>query len=139
MRARVRTHQPGSASSLLAGHALSLPRSVEDPVAALRAALPGPAFPEPAALRLSRVRERVVPALEKAHPGVSVRFDLGRLNGVGYYAGLCFNVVATDREGAPKPIADGGCLDWTRRLLANDKERLLTSGLGLELLVKRFR
>jgi len=127
VRARVRAHEPGSGSS------------VEDPVAALREALPGPAFPEPAALRLARVRERVGPALGSAYPDVTVRFDLGRLHGLGYYSGLCFHVVATDREGTPLPVADGGCLDWTRRLLANRKERLLTSGLGLELLVKRFR
>jgi hypothetical protein len=139
VRARVRAHQPGSGSEVLASHGLELPRSVQDPVAALQAALPGGGVPEPALARLARVRQQVVPALAAAHPEVAVRFDLGRLHGLGYYSGLCFQVVATDREGLALPVADGGFLDWTRRLLANGKERLLSSGLGLELLVKRFR
>jgi len=33
-------------------------------------------------------------------------------------------------------IADGGFTDWTQRLSGNQKERLLISGMGLELLYK---
>jgi hypothetical protein len=139
VRARVRAHDPGSPAAALASHGLALPSGVEDPVPALRAALGGAPPPQGAAARLARVRERVVPALARSHPGVAVRFDLGRLHGLGYYSGLCLHVVATDREGIAMPVADGGSLDWTRRLLSNGKERLFTSGLGLELLVKRFR
>ena len=29
-----------------------------------------------------------------------------------------------------------GFTDWTRRLMSNDKERLLTSGIGTEYLIK---
>ena len=31
-------------------------------------------------------------------------------------------------------IGDGGLLDWTQKLLANKKERMLTMGLGIQLL-----
>ena len=46
---------------------------------------------------------------------------------------------ATDPTGVTLNLADGGFTDWTRRLLSNAKERLLVSGLGIELLPKRFR
>jgi hypothetical protein len=29
-------------------------------------------------------------------------------------------------------VGDGGAVDWTQQLLTNRKERLVTSGLGLE-------
>jgi hypothetical protein len=135
VRQRVRAHEPGSADAVLAEQGLSLPRSVEDPLAALG----GEEVPDAARLRLARARERVVPALAREFPEAAVSFDLGRLHGLGYYTSLCFHVVATDAQGIPMPVADGGFTDWTQRLLASAKERLLTSGLGLELLVKRFR
>ncbi len=37
-------------------------------------------------------------------------------------------------DGADRSIADGGTVDWTQRLLSDAKERLLVSGIGLELL-----
>lgn len=66
------------------------------------------------------------------------RFDLTRPEGVGYYDGPMLRVVVTDAEGHRYPIGDGGVVDWTQRLLANRKERLVTSGLGLGLLAARF-
>ena len=33
-------------------------------------------------------------------------------------------------------IGDGGFLDWTQRLTNNKKERIMASGLGLELTLK---
>lgn len=35
-------------------------------------------------------------------------------------------------EGVPTGIGDGGCTNWTAKPLANAKERLLTSGYGLD-------
>jgi hypothetical protein len=35
-------------------------------------------------------------------------------------------------DGEPAEIGDGGFTDWTARLLANQKERLLISGYGLD-------
>jgi hypothetical protein len=53
--------------------------------------------------------------------------DTRREGGRGYYEHLCFKVNADGTE-----IGDGGFTDWTRQLTANGKERLLTSGLGVD-------
>jgi hypothetical protein len=49
----------------------------------------------------------------------------------GYYEGLCFKVYA-DFGGGLAEVGDGGFTPWTRRLLGNAKERLMTSGLGID-------
>jgi hypothetical protein len=37
-------------------------------------------------------------------------------------------------------VADGGFTDWTARLMGNNrKERLLISGIGSELVCKKYR
>ena len=49
----------------------------------------------------------------------------------GYYEGLCFKVYAS--FGGPlTDVGDGGFTPWTRKLLGNAKERLMTSGLGID-------
>jgi hypothetical protein len=55
-----------------------------------------------------------------------------------YYDGPMLNVAATDRDGNTYPLADGGRIDWTQRLLSDRKERLLTSAIGLGLIGARF-
>ena len=45
---------------------------------------------------------------------------------------------ATDGDGVTYPLADGGRIDWTQRLLSNRKERLLTSAIGISLVSLRF-
>jgi len=64
--------------------------------------------------------------------------DPARTQGRGYYDGMLLNVTATDGDGEPVALADGGRTDWTQRLLSNRKERLFTSGIGLGLLAQRF-
>ncbi len=54
-----------------------------------------------------------------------------RQRGRGYYRDLCFKVNAHVR-GTPEEIGDGGFTDWTAKLVANSKERLLISGIGLD-------
>jgi hypothetical protein len=49
----------------------------------------------------------------------------------GYYEGLCFKVFASF-GGELLDVGDGGFTPWTRRLLGNAKERLMTSGLGVD-------
>ena len=55
--------------------------------------------------------------------------------GNNYYKGIQFKVIIEigSRE---REIADGGFVDWTQKLLGNNKERLLISGFGLSLLGK---
>ena len=80
----------------------------------------------------------MVPALARDAPRVRVRLDGARLAGIGYYRGLALQLWLTTADGVALPVGDGGFTPWTQRLLGDRKERLLTSGLGLELLLKRF-
>jgi hypothetical protein len=57
--------------------------------------------------------------------------DRGRSTGRGYYRDICFKVNAL-LGSEPAEIGDGGFTDWTAKLLANQKERLLISGYGLD-------
>jgi hypothetical protein len=57
--------------------------------------------------------------------------DRERQSGRGYYRDLCFKVTAY-ADGEPREIGDGGFTDWTARLTANAKERLLILGLSTD-------
>ena len=63
--------------------------------------------------------------------GAELVTDRGRQAGRGYYRDLCFKVNAY-LGGQPREIGDGGFTDWTARLIANQKERLLISGLSTD-------
>jgi hypothetical protein len=63
-----------------------------------------------------------------------VVIDRSRQAGRGYYRDLCFKVNACSGD-APAEVGDGGFTDWTARLTANQKERLLICGLGTDRLV----
>ena len=89
--------------------------------------------------RLSRAEQEVLEPLARASRHVTFRLDHEREQGRGYYTGLCLSINATDPTGQRCNLADGGFTDWTRRLLSNKKERLLVSGMGIELIPKRFR
>ena len=82
---------------------------------------------------LSDNGERIVAAVAAGlgGTGAEVVTDREREKGRGYYRDVCFKVNAV--IGAePVEIGDGGLTDWTARLLANQKERLLISGYGLD-------
>ena len=57
--------------------------------------------------------------------------DRERQAGRGYYRDLCFKVHA-HVNGELIEIGDGGFTDWTARLTANAKERLLILGLATD-------
>jgi hypothetical protein len=48
-----------------------------------------------------------------------------------YYDGATFGVRVGELE-----VAEGGFVDWTAKLVGDDKERLLISGLGVDMLVR---
>lgn len=58
--------------------------------------------------------------------------------GFTYYKWLRF-CIYLHFNGEKHMIIDGGFTDWTQKSLNNKKERLLTSGLGVEHLIKIFR
>jgi hypothetical protein len=100
-------------------------------VAALRAA--GVARVQVALTPLSDAGERIATATAEAlaTEPAEIITDQDRAGGRGYYRDLCFKVNAL-ADGAPAEIGDGGFTDWTARLLANGKERLLIAGYGTD-------
>jgi len=100
-------------------------------VTALRAA--GVPRVQVALTPLSDAGERIAAAAAEALASgpAEVITDRDRLGGRGYYRDLCFKVNALAGD-APVEIGDGGFTDWTARLLANGKERLLIAGYGTD-------
>jgi hypothetical protein len=58
-------------------------------------------------------------------------FDQSRTAGRGYYDTVCFKIHEISSE-QPVELADGGSVDWSRKLLSNARERLFISGIGSE-------
>ena len=79
--------------------------------------------------------EQLLRPLRAAWPAIDVDFDDERQAGRTYYTDVCFAVHAVEPDGSRSNLSDGGFTDWTARLLADSKERLLISGLGSERLV----
>jgi hypothetical protein len=129
LAAKVRAHNH-AAEELLHDRNLPLPSHADSP-----AQLPE----SPSRRRLMAVHDHVLAPLAAEFPGVSFRYHLHRLEGATYYRGLCFRVDVADPTGLVLPLADGGFTDWTQRLNNNAKERLLVSGIGSELVCKRYR
>jgi hypothetical protein len=89
--------------------------------------------------RLERARAEVLQPLAARFPDVKLEIDLTREQGRNYYSGLCLKLDASNAAGQQMNLADGGFTTWTQRLLSNAKERLLVSGIGIELIPKCFR
>lgn len=97
-------------------------------VDAVRAALPG-RDAEVALTVLDPRFEAVAQAVREALPGVVD--DPHRQAGRRYYHGLCFKLIVDDGE-QRFDLGDGGFVGWTQAMLADRKERLLISGIGVE-------
>jgi hypothetical protein len=88
---------------------------------------------------LAEIEKKVLIWLRATFPDISIIFDLGRSAGIGYYESFCFKLAACTTQGQKFPLADGGMVDWTKRLLGSKKERLLISGFGSELFCRNFK
>jgi hypothetical protein len=88
--------------------------------------------------RISRVADEVIEPLAAEFPEAEVRLDLSRLEGLGYYHGPCVRITAEDPTGVRLPLVDGGYTRFTGLLLNDGRERLLTTGIGADLLNARF-
>lgn len=84
-------------------------------------------------------RGKLGESLAERHPGLRVEIDELSDEKRDYYSGLRFQLFATDAEGEEQFIVDGGATDWTQRLLADRKERFMTSGMGSERFLVCFR
>jgi hypothetical protein len=86
----------------------------------------------------NKLEKDVLSRLASQHPQTTFAFDDDRSSGRTYYTSACFEIRATADDGQDLNISDGGFTRWTAELLGNAKERLLTSGMGLERLCERF-
>jgi hypothetical protein len=80
----------------------------------------------------------VMAPLREEFPEAQFRVNQARLEGLGYYRNFTLRISAEAPDGRRYPLADGGFTDWTARLLANRKERLLISGVGSEFICKSY-
>jgi len=93
----------------------------------------------PADLRHPILESRVIEPLHDEFPEAQFSVNQERLEGLGYYRSLTLRISVPTPDGKRYPIVDGGFTDWTARLLGNQKERLLISGIGSEFVCKTYR
>lgn len=141
IRQSIRTHDPSASQEFLSKRGLALPNDVVDADTALSGVvdLAKDSAARRFITRLDHVRERVIDPLARLYPHARIRFNLSRLEGIGYYNGLCLKVNVRDCQGIVRNVADGGFTDWTQVLLNDRKERLLTSGIGSETVCRNFQ
>lgn len=130
VRSAIRAHKPGGSEQFLADRGLQLPQEVED----LARELPR----LDAKHRLARAKTEVFDVLARDFPEAQFRFNLARLEALGYYRGLCLRISPVAPDGKRYPVIDGGFTDWTARLLQDRKERCLASGIGTEFACSRY-
>jgi len=138
IRAAVRAHIHGGSARFLAERGISLPAEIIDPVKELEP-LTAKHGLESQLTRLELMRSQVFEPLQSEHPEARFRFNFARMEGLGYYTGLCLRVSPLAPDGRHYAVTDGGVTDWTARLLQDKKERLLTSGIGSEMVCRLYR
>ena len=112
----------------------SVAEHVRSLAAGLAAAGAGPA--QLALTPLSPAGDTIAAAVtaELAGTPLAIQLDPERRAGRGYYRDLCFKLNVRSGAGWAE-IGDGGFTDWTARLTASAKERLLISGVGIDRVV----
>jgi len=76
--------------------------------------------------------------LSEQYPNIDFVLHLDRSAGINYYDGPCFKIRARNEQGLVFPLVDGGRVDWASKLSGSKKDRMLATGIGLELLEKQF-
>jgi hypothetical protein len=133
VRREVRTHHWTDPDELAARYGLA---PLRGPAAEVLSAAE---LPDPLRRRLQRLADGTLAPLAAAYPEARVRLDLTRLEGLGYYSGPCLRITARTVSGARFSLGDGGFLPWTAELLTDRRERLLSTGIGPDLLYLQFR
>jgi hypothetical protein len=80
----------------------------------------------------------VLEPLRAEFPEGQYRVNPARLEGLGYYRRFALRISPQAPDGNRYPVVDGGFTDWTARLMGNQKERLLISGIGSEFVCKKY-
>jgi hypothetical protein len=138
VRESVRAHIPGGSARLLKERGVTLPADIADPARELNGLAQQHGL-EIQLRRLVQIKEQVFDSLKAEYPEADFRFNLARLEGLGYYTGLCLRVSPAAPDGLRHGIADGGFTDWTARLLQDRKERFFISGIGSEYACRAYR
>lgn len=82
--------------------------------------------------RLEALRESLAAPLRDRHADAEIRISDTREAGRGYYQETAFKIHVLAGDGNEIELGDGGVVDWTQRMLANRKERLVISGFGVD-------
>jgi hypothetical protein len=85
------------------------------------------------------LQQHVMAPLAPQFPAARLEIDPHPTTTPGYYEWVRFQIYARDAENEEFMIGDGGFTDWTRQLLSDRRERLLTSGIATERLATLFR
>jgi hypothetical protein len=70
---------------------------------------------------------------------IGIKIEKNSDFGKGYYMRLRFGISVVNHNKEEFDYIDGGFVDWTGRLLNNKKERLLTSGIGTDFLLRTIK
>jgi ATP phosphoribosyltransferase regulatory subunit HisZ len=133
-------HRPGSSEQALARAAVELPRALpaaELPAAVAALDLPAPTRAVVRALAQALLDELAAP-LAAASPQLGLAFDLARIQGLAYYTGPCLQLHVRRDDGLELPIGDGGAQRWLGELLDDRRQRMVTTGMGAEALVRLY-
>jgi hypothetical protein len=130
----VAAHRPGSNEARLAEAGVDLPRSAADPLAAATAL----GLPAPMLAIVDAVQREIAEPMAALATPIAVGFDFARLQGLGYYRGPFVQLHIRRDDGLELAMGDGGALPWLGAMLSDRRERLISTGVGLELLAKLF-
>jgi histidyl-tRNA synthetase len=132
IRALVRARDSESSARILQEYERVWPKEVN------QAEELGCDLPKHLQIQLNLLVQNVIANLAAAHTYVEFKLNLHRLTGLGYYEGPCFHLKLKNHQDMSFMLADGGFVNWTQRMLADNKERLLTSAIGTELICRMF-
>jgi hypothetical protein len=73
------------------------------------------------------------------HDNIFFKTESNSEFGKNYYTRLRFMISVVDQNDQEYDYIDGGFTDWTCKILSNKKERLLTSGIGTDLIIRTIK
>ncbi len=117
VRESVRAHRLGGSERFLQERGINAPKDLRHPF----------------------LQSDVIGPLHDEFPEAQFHVNQERLEGFGYYRSFALRISVQAPDGKRYPLVDGGFTDWTARLLSNQKERLLISGIGSEFVCKTYR
>lgn len=80
----------------------------------------------------------IIGYLSNKYPSVNFYIELDRKGGLGYYVGACFHIYS-EEKGNFIPLCDGGIPNWNSKILCDNKEISITSGIGAELILNLYK